>query len=267
MRNRIYTSVIIIVSIIHICNGIEIKRKLKRPSPTHFTQGLFFLNSKRLVESTGGYGGKSRIQLLDISKGNVEIIEGKGQTLRKRTFGEGCTQFDDIIYQLTWKSGKVLVYNLQLEFLYSFPLSGDSANYGGLREGWGITTDDTYIYITDGTQYIYKIDPEDWEIVNKYSVTKNGKPVMWLNELEYVRGYLYANVYGSNQILKLTRKGIVKEVYDLTQLFNINKGAYPSTVKFDPNEDVMNGIAYHKESGNFYITGKNWNYIFEVKLN
>ena len=256
MRIDLVTYILLIF--IRITNGIEIVRRIERDSPRYFTQGLFFIRDEYLIESTGGYNGGSNIHYINIKDGS--IIPNISYTLDDEYFGEGCAVLGELIYELTWKNKMVFVFNKELNLENSFILPS-----GGPREGWGLTTDGEYFYATDGSSYIYKILPDNWTTVAKYSVTNLNGPIQHLNELEYANGYIYANIFQTNYILKLTLLGQVQQVYDLGQLADINFLAVKSQY-FDRYNDVLNGIAYHQPTATFYVTGKRWNYLFQIKF-
>jgi len=211
-----------------------------------FTQGLVF-NNGSIYESTGRYG-KSSLRKVNLQTGEVEQIHN----LSDHLFGEGITILDDKIYQLTWRSKKGIVYDLD-----SFKVL-DFFNYP--FEGWGITNDKKNLIISNGTQNIYFYDPESYKQVKKIKVMDRGEPVSLINELEYIDGKIYANIWRSNKIISIDPvTGKVVNWYDLSSL--------QPQAKVGNKIDVLNGIAYDSESNRIFVTGKLWPKLFEIKLN
>lgn len=209
-----------------------------------FTQGLFFLNDT-LVESTG-IRGHSHIKTIDYRKNKII----KKKYLPNMIFGEGSTIFKNKIYVLSYKAGKVFVLDRNLDEIIK------TYNYFG--EGWGISSDSSNLYMSDGTNSIRVLN-EDFEIQSIINVKLNGSPLYNLNELEYVDGFLYANVWMQDYIVKIQPKtGEVVKKYDMSSLIQ--------RVSYNPAIDVLNGIAYNGINNTFFITGKLWPLIFEVKL-
>lgn len=222
--------------------------------PTAFTQGLEFHDGK-LYEGTGEYN-RSNLRIVDIKTGKIEknyLIPDKS------IFGEGITIFKNKIYQLTWKSQKVYVYN---PGDFSHPV--DTLKWD--REGWGATNDGKNIIISDGSSHLFFVQPDEKSKemrVNKVlTVADNKGEVDSLNELELINGYVYANRWLTNDIVKIdTATGHVTGKLNLTGLLQ----------QYDPNapiEDgaVLNGIAYDSNSKKLYITGKDWPKLFEMEL-
>ena len=236
-----------------------IHRAIQR-SPIHFTQGLFFDSPKTLIESTGLYG-KSVIQRIDATNGETL----SSYSLNSSYFGEGCAMLNNKIYQLTWREHKCFVYDTNLTLIEVKNIMPE------ITTGWGLTTDSKYLFVSDGSTRVFIIDPNKWVILRNFSVAyPNGRKVSSINELEYVDGYIYANVFTSNNILKFdSMTGIISKIYNMSDLATINKAGYNHTYRsyyHDYYNNVLNGIAYNKETGKFYVTGKRWNYIFEVKF-
>lgn len=214
-----------------------------------FTEGLIWLRDT-IYESTG-MEGESRLVKTDLAT---------GKTLQKINlspldFGEGIAILNNKIYQLTWKNHKVYVYDLvtlkkiqELTFPY---------------EGWGMTTDGKKLIISTGSSNLYYVNPENFKIENTVGISNNYGPVAMINELEYVDGIIYANVYETDNIIKIDpNTGKVVGIFDMQNLL-LNAG---KTVT-DTNEAVLNGIAYNPNTKSFYITGKRWPALFEIKLN
>lgn len=212
---------------------------------TAFTQGLVVENGQ-LYESTGQTG--SWISEVDIVSG----AQKKKVILDDKYFGEGITILNNKIYQLTWQSKIGFVYDLKTyqklnQFYYS-------------HEGWGITHDGTSLIVSDGTDRLHFLDSATLQQHHEVRVTDQGAPVNNLNELEYVDGFVYANVWQTNYILKINpADGKVVGRLDLSSLNQ-------EIAKFNGNFDVLNGIAYEKQSKTFLITGKNWPVMFALRL-
>jgi glutamine cyclotransferase len=220
-----------------------------------FTQGLQFYKGK-LYESTG-LNNKSSLRVVDIKSG---IPEKKYLIPDEKIFGEGITIFRDKIYQLTWENNKIFVYNI-----------GDIAHPVNTLKwkypGWGITNDGQHLIISDGTDKLYYIQPDeqnhDTRIMKIVSVADNRGAVDSLNELEYINGYVFANRWYSNEIVKIdTANGHVIGKLDMTGLLQ----QYAPKEKISEGE-VLNGIAYDSATNKLFITGKLWPKLFEIHLN
>ena len=209
-----------------------------------YTQGLFFENGD-LYESTGLYGN-SDFRKVDIESGAASKIFD----LDDEYFGEGSVIFGSKLYLLTWESNRAFVYDpvtWQLVSAWKYP-----------REGWGLTTDGKNLIASDGSSKLYFMD-ENYKLVRKINVTDDGKPVRWLNELEWIDGKIWANVYTTDYIVIINPKsGKVEAKIDCT-------GLLPDQLK-TKFTDVLNGIAYDKKSGRIFLTGKKWPRMYEIKL-
>ena len=214
-------------------------------SRTSYTQGLQFVDGE-LWEGTGEYG-RSRILRTDLATGKV--LQSK--ELSKEEFGEGITVLGDKIYQLTWLNGKLHTYDRKtLKHL-------DTHTYKG--EGWGLTTDGEKLYMSDGTNHIRVLNPETLAQERRFGVTLRGESLQYLNELEWIEGKIWANVYTTDHIVIINpENGVVEGVINLA-------GILP-TSEYDSRTDVLNGIAYDKVSKRIFVTGKNWSKLFEIKL-
>ncbi|RYZ31144.1 MAG: glutaminyl-peptide cyclotransferase [Chitinophagaceae bacterium] len=213
---------------------------------SYFTEGLEFYKGK-LIESTG-LEGKSKLVIYDLSTGRVE----KEIDLDPKSFGEGVTVFRDTVYQLTYRESKVNVYDVKdFRKIKELPFNG---------EGWGLTHDSTSLIATNGSNNLYYYEPGTFKLLKKIEVTEGGSPTTNLNELENINGFIYANQWQYNYILKINpANGEVVAKMDLSSIVNKEKSQ-------NPNAEVLNGIAYNPETKKFYITGKNWSKIYELQL-
>ncbi len=208
-----------------------------------FTQGLVFENGV-LYESTGLYG-QSTLRQVELEKGKIL----QSFTLPDQFFGEGITIFGDKIIQLTWQSNKGFVYDK-----FSFDLLRE---FSYRTEGWGITFDGSQLIMSDGTATLYFLSTETFEIARQIDVYDTG-PVTKLNELEYIKGEVYANIWKEEKIAIINpQTGQVRAWIDLSgiqDLENQNTG------------DVLNGIAYDTKEDRLFVTGKKWSNLFEIEL-
>ena len=214
-----------------------------------YTQGLEFYRDT-LYESTG-LRGQSTLRKVDYTTGEVLQQEN----LNKVYFGEGLTLLNKVAYQLTWQENIAFVYNPEtLETLRSF-------SYENSKEGWGLCNDGTYLYKSDGTNKIWKLDPETGKELSHIEVMTNKAALNKLNELEWINGKIYANTYQFNKevaIIINPTSGAVEGVIDFTGL--------KEKVDQIPTLNVLNGIAYHPKKKTLFVTGKNWSKLFEVVL-
>lgn len=212
-----------------------------------FTQGLEYKNGF-LYESTGLYK-KSSLRKVKIETGEVlQKID-----LDPKYFAEGLTIYNDKIYQLTWKEGVGLIYDLDN---FSFE---KTFSYQKSIEGWGLTHNETHLIKTDGTEKIWFLNPENQQEDYYIEAYTNTRKVEQLNELEMVNGLIYANIYQQNSILMVNPKnGKVEGVANLNGLKDL--------VEQHAELDVLNGIAYDPKTNRLFVTGKNWSKLFEIKL-
>ncbi len=213
--------------------------------PEAFTQGLVW-EEGQFLEGTG-LRGRSTVRRVDAESGEVLQTVSLADTY----FGEGITTFGDRLYQLTWQAQKGFVYDRQsFEVLQEFSYP---------TEGWGITHDGERLIMSDGTATLYFWDPQTLEEIGSITVTYQGEPVPRLNELEYIDGSIYANVWQTNQIVIIDpATGVVTGVIDLTDLLTADLRS--------GTEDVLNGIAFDAANDRLFVTGKLWPWIFEIKL-
>ena len=216
------------------------------PHPAdRYTQGLQYAGGK-LWEGTG-MRGESAIYVTDLETDATR----KFAELPRSEFGEGITLLDGLLYQLTWTENKARVFDIATgrclrEFRYQ-------------DEGWGLTTDGSRLYMSNGTSRIWRIDPSTFRREKGVTVTLRGEPVWYLNELEWIDGRIWANVYTTDAIVIIDpATGIVEGVVDL-------RGLLPAEDHTEET-DVLNGIAYDEEGGRIFVTGKRWNKIFEIEI-
>ncbi len=209
-----------------------------------YTQGLFY-DGGQMYESTGQYGG-STFRVVDYTTGKV----ARRLDFARKYFGEGSVMLDGKLFILTWTNKVAFVYDaatLKYEKTYSYP-----------REGWGLTTDGKSLIASDGSSRIYYLT-KDFKQVKTLDVKLNGRPVRLLNELEWIDGKIWANVYMTDMIVIINPSdGRVEATVDCT-------GLLPDKLR-RPDTDVLNGIAYDKKTGKIWLTGKNWPRLYEVSL-
>lgn len=214
-------------------------------SISNFTQGLEF-NDGQLYESTG-QKGESKVAKIDLMTGKDIANYGLDAT----HFGEGITVLGDKVYQITWQTGRCFTYDkntLQ-------PLNKDFS-YSG--EGWGLCNDGKNLIMSDGSEVITFRDPENFSTIRTIKVYKEDGPVTNLNELEYIDGLIYANVWMSNSIVVIDPKtGCVVAAIDGSKLVTAGRGQIG---------EAFNGIAYNPADGLIYLTGKRWNKLFKVRI-
>jgi glutaminyl-peptide cyclotransferase len=211
-----------------------------------FTEGLEFY--KGLLVESGGNWGKSKLVSYDLSSGKL----AKEVKLDSIYFGEGITVLNDSIYQLTYKEEVVHVYSAKdFKKIKQLSING---------EGWGLTNDGKNIIASNGSSNLFFYEPGTFRLLKTELITENGNPVVNINELEYINGFIYANQYQYPYIIKIDpNSGQVIAKMDLTDLINKVKSQAPYI-----NE--LNGIAYNPETKKFYVTGKYWPQIFELQI-
>jgi glutaminyl-peptide cyclotransferase len=212
-----------------------------------FTQGLVWYDG-RLLESTGLYG-QSQVRILDPASGAVL----RSVALPPEHFGEGIALLNDRLYQLTWQH--------QLGYIYNPATLARIGGFSYCGEGWGLATDGRHLIMSDGTDTLRYVDPETFATVRRLPIrSRDGEAVARLNELEYVRGELYANVFQRDSIIRIDPdSGIVTGELDLSGTPLSDRGS-------SPGEDVLNGIAFDRDSQRLYLTGKRWRSMLVVPV-
>lgn len=227
--------------------------------PKAFTEGLFY-HDGFLYESTGGdKAGDSSIRKVELETGKVVMK----WDLPPRDFGEGAAMIGDKIYQLTWQAQIGRVFDAKdFKLLREFTYQGD---------GWGMTTDGTNLYITQSTHIIKVMEPENFKTVKTIPVMReDGKPLMQINELEWIKGEIWANIWHSedpeilgkpNYIVRIDpSSGKILGWIDLAGISPDDQG------KSDQTENTLNGIAYDAQTDRIFVTGKKWKKLYEIKL-
>ncbi len=209
-----------------------------------YTQGLEIYNG--ILYESGGQFGQSLIRKVDPKSAKVL----KKVNVASEYFGEGLTIFNDKVYQLTWQNGICLVYDLELNLLNKINFKTPNG------EGWGLCHDNTNLILSDGSNRLHYVNPETFEIEKTIYVYAGDKDVQLLNELEYLDGYIYANVYTTNQIVKI--EATTGKVVSVANLDNLDKA--------NPKADVFNGIAWNKATKDFIVTGKYWGKLYHIKM-
>jgi len=213
--------------------------------PRAFTQGLLYKDGY-LYESTG-LNGRSSLRMVDLATGRVL----QSAAVPSQYFAEGLASWGSTLIQLTWQAHVAFVYDR-----FSFRLLR-TLHFDG--EGWGLTEDGRHLILSDGSATLKFLDPATLHVVRQIQVTDHGSPVTQLNELEYVRGEIYANVWHSDRIARISpATGRVLGWIDLT-------GILPESQRTDP-EAVLNGIAYDPAHDRLFVTGKLWPELFEIKV-
>lgn len=215
---------------------------------TSFTEGFEFYNDT-LCESTG-QEGNSYFRKYDYKTGKVF----KQINLDKIYFGEGISFLNGKLYQLTWENKEGFIYNaktLVKEKNFTYDVK--------IKQGWGLTNDGKNLLQSDGTEKIWILNPSDLAVIDCISVYTGGTKIEQLNEVEFVNGKLFANIWHKNAIAVINPKnGAVEEILDVAKLVKL--------VKNTTEERVLNGIAYNPKTNTFFIVGKNWNKMFEIKI-
>lgn len=212
-----------------------------------YTEGLFYLDGY-LYEGTGTIGA-STVRKVELRSG--EVLQQAATPWP--AYGEGIVAWKDKLIELSWRDGQGFVFDLaSLKPLARFSYPG---------EGWALTSDGTHLLMSDGTPTIRVLDPDTLQQVGHIDVTANGKPLANINELEWVKGQIYANVWLTQRIARIDpASGKVVGWIDLTGL------APPAGETEDPDNDVLNGIAYDASHDRLFVTGKRWPHLYEIRL-
>lgn len=210
-----------------------------------FTQGLV-VHDGIFIETTGQYG-QSSIRRVDIATGSVKRLE----RLEDRYFGEGMTVLGGKAYMLTWLT--------QTGFVYDVKTLKQQSTFTYQGEGWGLTNDGTNLIMSNGTNMLVVLDPATYRVVRTINVTIEGRSLSQINELEWIEGEIWANIWRTNEIVRINPStGAVVGVIDCT-------GILPQMEMTDAT-DVMNGIAYDAASKAIYVTGKNWPHVYQITV-
>jgi glutamine cyclotransferase len=220
---------------------------------TSYTEG-FLVHEGKLYESSGYTetipSTRSLFGEVDMKTGR---IQPKAELDKKKYFGEGISFFDGKIYQLTWTT--------HIGFIYDAKTFKKLGEFSYNTDGWGMTTDGTYLIMSDGSSNLSYHDPTNFKLIKILGVSDNNGPVANINELEYIDGFIYANIYQTNYIIKIDpASGKVVGRADFSSIAAEAKNKYPGS-------EYMNGIAYDSAAKKIYITGKLWPNIYEVKFN
>lgn len=217
----------------------------KSLAPDRFVQGLEIIDSK-LYLSSGGYG-KSTLQRFDFSSGELELE----RKLDPRLFAEGLTVLGDRVYQLTWQARLLLVYKKDdLSAVARMQIPG---------EGWGLTNDGKQLIYSDGSDRLYFLSPDEHRITRAINVTLGGRPVTRLNELEWIDGRIWANIWQTDHIVVINPvDGSVERSLNLQGLLPV--------MERRPDTDVLNGIARNPADGSVWVTGKNWPWMYRIEV-
>ncbi len=213
-----------------------------------YTQGLQLYNGK-LYEGTGDYETSS-LRITDWKTGTIEKKHVMGTS---KIFGEGISILENKLYQLTWENNIVYVYDVK-------NIEKHISTFNWPNKGWGITNNGKELIISDGSANLYFVNPGDFKILNTLAVVSNEGPVNSLNELEFINGFIYANIYQTNDIIKID-----PESGNVVGKMSFNNLLQPTDI-IPQRTDVLNGIAYDSTSKTVLITGKRWPKLFEIKL-
>ncbi|PKA61667.1 Glutaminyl-peptide cyclotransferase [Apostasia shenzhenica] len=232
----------------HIFYSIDIVNEFPH-DPQAFTQGLLYGGNDTLLESTGLYG-RSSVRKVHLKSGKVQ----RSYKMDRSLFGEGLTLFGDRLLQVAWltKTGFTYDrYNLSKIGSFSHPM----------KDGWGLATDGKVIFGSDGSSTLYQIDPLTWKAIKKVVVKYNGREIPYLNELEYVSGDIWANIWQTDCIARISQEsGLVLSwilLHELRQ--NLLKSG-------NMGIDVLNGIAWDEINKRLFVTGKLWPKLYEIQI-
>lgn len=210
-----------------------------------YTQGLLFDNG--VLYESNGLIGESSLRKLELESGKIL----QNRDMPRDYFSEGLALLNGKLYMITYQNNKAIVFDkTSFEPLEEFTYSGD---------GWGLTTDGTNLYMSDGTEKIHIVDPKTFKRMRTLEVYTDKSKVNYINEMEWIDGEIWANIYTSDIIVRINPKtGAVTGVIDMSGLL--------SQRDITPDTDVLNGIAQDPKTGRIFVTGKNWNKLFEVKI-
>jgi glutamine cyclotransferase len=210
-----------------------------------FTQGLI-VHAGKFIESTGGHN-TTWLRQVEIATGKI-LIERK---LSTEFFGEGLTELNGKLYQLTWQN--------QQGFIYDATTLAWQKNFSYQGEGWGLTDDGTHLIMSNGSSKLQFIDPKSFRVLRELTVVDGGNAIDQLNELEFIEGEIFANIWQTNRIIRIDPKsGKVLGTLDLTGIHARESITHP--------DHVLNGIAYDPESQALFVTGKCWPKIYQIAL-
>lgn len=213
--------------------------------PNCYTQGLIY-RAGFFYESCGMYGNSALRKVDPLSGEVVQEVQ-----LEEQYFAEGLVELDGLLYQLTWQENVAFIYDLE-----SFERIGQ---FSYSMQGWGLTSDGTALILSDGSNKLFWLDPSSGFLLRETHVNWQGHPIEYLNELEYVNGKIYANIYLSDQIAMIDPEtGLILTMLDM-------RGLRPEE-NLDDSGEVLNGIAYDAENQRLFVTGKNWRWLYEVDL-
>ncbi len=215
-----------------------------------FTQGLEFYNGK-LYESGGDFKN-SVLRFGDVKTG---IAEKENRMGSDKFFGEGITILNGKLYQITWQSHDVFVYNAN-------DISKSVQHFTWTLDGWGLTNNGTELLITTGDTKLYTVNPSTFKIKSSVEIHDANGPVKEVNELEYVDGFVWGNRWNTYEIIKINP--ITGEIVGKMNFDNLRSA---KDIVGKGGEEHLNGIAYNKETKTFFITGKRWDKIYEIRLN
>ena len=220
---------------------------------TSFTEGLL-LHEGKLYESTGATDRlpqtRSLFGIVDLKTGKIDV---KAELDREKYFGEGISFLNGKVFQLTYQTKVGFIYDA-----VTFKRTGEFAL--PVAEGWGLTTDGTSLIMSDGTNMLTYMDPRSLQATKSLSVSQQGYAVDHLNELEYIKGFIFANIWGTNKIVKVDpADGKVYGELGLTTLATESKNLSAGSLE-------MNGIAYDSAEDKLFVTGKMWPKIYEIKI-
>ncbi|WP_162846002.1 glutaminyl-peptide cyclotransferase [Seongchinamella sediminis] len=211
----------------------------------NFIQGLEILDGKLYVSS--GHYGQSRLMRYNFSDMNLEV----SKSLNRRLFAEGVTILGPRLYQLTWRERMMLVFDRQsLEALEWFPIKG---------QGWGLTNNGEQLIYSDGSDRLHFMSPDTRSVSRSLRVTENGRPLDRINELEWIDGRVWANIWQTDRIVVINpESGVVEASLDL-------QGLLPASER-RPDTDVLNGIARDPADGSIWVTGKRWPWLYKIEV-